>query len=237
MNSDALRTQIRQTIAAINPLDAVEADAAASVLAWIDSGAPLFRVVKPATPPQHLAVYFALLDDSDRSLMLVDHVKSQAVLLAGGHVDDQEDPRVSVVREADEELRLDAKFHDVAGDRPLFLSVTQTRGQDSHIDVTLWFVLAASRHQQLEADADEITAINWLPLDSTNWTAEHFDPHMARFVAKLTAALDVQPSTSERLRIDEEGDGMVHVRGHHLQGEVGVLVPDALIHVRENKPN
>jgi 8-oxo-dGTP pyrophosphatase MutT (NUDIX family) len=69
--------------------------------------------------------------------MLVDHVKSQAVLLASGHVDDQEDPRVSVVREADEELRLDAKFHDVAGDRPLFLSVTQTRGQDSHIDVTL----------------------------------------------------------------------------------------------------
>jgi len=46
----------------------------------------------------------------------------------------------------------------------------------------------------LEADADEFTAINWLPLDSTDWTAEHFDPHMARFVAKLVAALD--PSSS-----------------------------------------
>jgi 8-oxo-dGTP diphosphatase len=191
------RQSIRDLAAGVIPADSIEADQQAQILAWIDSGAPLFRVVKPATPPQHLAVYFALFDDSDRSIMLVDHVKSQAVLLAGGHVDDQEDPRVSVVREADEELRLDAKFHDVAGDRPLFLSVTQTRGQDSHTDVTLWFVVAASRHQQLEADADEFTAINWLPLDSTNWTAEHFDPHMARFVAKLIAALDVQRSTSE----------------------------------------
>jgi 8-oxo-dGTP diphosphatase len=190
------RQIVRDLAAGVIPADSVEAEQQAQILAWIDSGAPLFRLVKPATLPQHLAVYFALLDDSDRSLMLVDHVKSQAVLLAGGHVDDQEDPRVSVAREADEELRLNAKFHDVAGDRPPFLSVTQTRGRDSHTDVTLWFVLAASRHQRLEADADEFTAIDWLPLDSTDWTAEHFDPHMARFVGKLIAALSVQPSTS-----------------------------------------
>lgn len=188
------RQIIRDLAADVIPAESIEADQQAQILAWVDSGAPLFRIAKPATPPQHLAVYFALLDDTDRSLLLVDHVKSQAVLLTGGHVDDQEDPRVSVVREADEELRLDAKFHDVAGDLPLFLSVTQTRGPDSHTDVTLWFVLAASRHQQLEPDADEFTAINWLPLDSTDWTAAHFDPHMARFVAKLIAALNVLPS-------------------------------------------
>jgi len=191
------RQIIRDLAAGVIPADSIEAEQQAQILAWIDSGAPLFRVVKPATPPQHLAVYFALLDDSDRSLMLVDHVKAQAVLLTGGHVDDQEDPRVSVVREAEEELRLAAKFHNVAGDRPLFLSVTRTRGQDSHIDVTLWFILAASRHQQFEADAVEFTAVNWLPLEGTDWTAENFDPHMARFVAKLIAELGVQAPTSE----------------------------------------
>lgn len=197
----ALATEPRQIVrdlaADVIPAESIEADQQAQILAWVDSGAPLFRIAKPATPAQHLAVYFALLDDTDRSLLLVDHVKSQAVLLTGGHVDDQEDPRVSVVREADEELRLDARFHDVAGDRPLFLSVTQTRGPDSHTDVTLWFVLAASRHQKLEPDADEFTGINWLPLDSTDWTAAHFDPHMARFVAKLIASLNVLPSTSK----------------------------------------
>jgi 8-oxo-dGTP diphosphatase len=187
---DPPRQTVRLLAAEVVPADETEATQQQQILAWIDSGAPLFRTVKPATPPQHLAVYFALLDDADRSVMLVDHVKSQSVLLAGGHVDDLEDPRISVLREAEEELRIAAKFHDIAGDRPFFLSVTRTRGQDTHTDVTLWFVLAASRHQQLQPDPDEFTAVHWLPLDSTDWTAERFDPHMARFASKLIAALD-----------------------------------------------
>lgn len=189
-DEDPARQTVRQLAAGVIPVDEAEAAQQRQVLAWIDSGAPLFRTVKPATPPQHLVVYFALLDDADRSVMLVDHVKSQSVLFAGGHVDDREDPRVSVLREADEELRIAAEFHDIAGDRPFFVSVTQTRGAHTHTDVTLWFVLAASRHWRIEPDGVEFTAVRWLPLDSTDWTAEHFDPHMARFATKLIAALD-----------------------------------------------
>jgi 8-oxo-dGTP diphosphatase len=187
---DPPRQTVRQLAAGVTPADETEAAQQHQILEWIDSGAPLFRTIKPATPPQHLAVYFALLDDADRSVMLVEHVKSQSVLFAGGHVDDMEDPRVTVLREAEEELRIAAKFHDVAGDRPFFLSVTQTRGQDTHTDVTFWFVLAASRHQQFQPDAGEFTAVHWLSLDNTDWTAERFDPHMARFATKLIAALD-----------------------------------------------
>jgi 8-oxo-dGTP diphosphatase len=148
------------------PADETEAAQQQQILEWVDSGVPLFRTVKPATPPQHLAVYFALLDDADRSVMLVDHVKSRSVLFAGGHVDDMEDPRISVLREAEEELRIAAKFHDIAGDRPFFLSVTQTRAPNTHTDVTFWFVLAASRHQQIEPERGEFTAVHWLPLEA-----------------------------------------------------------------------
>jgi 8-oxo-dGTP diphosphatase len=88
------RQIIRDLAAAVIPANATEAAQQIQILEWIESGAPLFRVVKPSTPPQHLAVYFALLDDSDRSIMLVDHAKSQSVLFAGGHVHDMEDPRV-----------------------------------------------------------------------------------------------------------------------------------------------
>jgi 8-oxo-dGTP pyrophosphatase MutT (NUDIX family) len=106
----------------------------------------------PVTPPQHLAVYFALLDEADRSLMLVDHLKAGCWLLPGGHVDDGEDPRTTVVREAQEELGIDVHFHERLGDHPFFLSVTRTRGPHTHIDVTMWFVPHGDRSRAVTPD-------------------------------------------------------------------------------------
>jgi hypothetical protein len=42
----------------------------------------------------------------------------------------------------------------------------------------------------LSTSPGELTAVHWLSLDNTDWTAERFDPHMARFATKLIAALD-----------------------------------------------
>jgi 8-oxo-dGTP pyrophosphatase MutT (NUDIX family) len=146
--------------------------------------------VPPVTPPQHLAVYFALLDERDRSLMLVDHIKAGCWLLPGGHVDDGEDPRTTVVREAQEELGIDVRFHERLGDHPFFLSVTKTRGPHTHSDVTMWFVLHGDRGQVVTPDPGEFRGVGWFGLDEpVDWTADHFDPHMARFVTKLSAAL------------------------------------------------
>jgi 8-oxo-dGTP pyrophosphatase MutT (NUDIX family) len=80
----------------------------AAILSWIDSGAPLFRVAKPATPLVHLRMYFALVDDNANSVMLADHVKARAWLLPGGHVAAGEYPRWSVEREAFEDARDEA---------------------------------------------------------------------------------------------------------------------------------
>jgi 8-oxo-dGTP diphosphatase len=189
VSHNASRQTVRDLVDGVVALDDIEAEQRTWILAWIDEGQPLFRVTPPVDPPQHLAVYFALFDDAERSLMLVDHKKANAWLLAGGHVDPDEDPRWTVVREAEEELRLAAKFHDVTGDAPLFLSITTTRGLHSHVDVTLWFVLKASRLERFEPDPGEFNATHWFPLAETDWTADHFDPHMARFVAKLRARL------------------------------------------------
>ncbi|MGH3830639.1 MAG: NUDIX domain-containing protein [Pseudonocardiaceae bacterium] len=62
----------------------------------------------------------------------MDHVKAGLWLFPGGHVDDGEDPRLTVLREAAEELRIDGVFHPWFGDDPLFLTVTKTRGEHSH---------------------------------------------------------------------------------------------------------
>lgn len=186
------RSAVNELVGRVVACDTREADDQVEIVRWVSSGAPLFRLQPPAVPPQHLAVYFALLDEENRSVMLVDHVKAGCWLLPGGHVDDGEDPRTTVIREAEEELGIVATFHDrLGGGDPFFLSVTQTRGPHSHTDVTLWFVLAADRGAEIRPDPREFRGLGWFGLDEPiQWDAATFDPQMHRFVAKLSTALD-----------------------------------------------
>jgi len=62
-------------------------------LAWIDSGAPLWRTEAPATPDPHLVTYFLPFDAARDRLLLVDHRKAGLWLPPGGHVEPGEDPR------------------------------------------------------------------------------------------------------------------------------------------------
>ena len=190
MTSDALRTQIRQTIATIDPLDAVEAAAAASVLAWIDSGAPLFRDHGPV-PPRHLAVYFAILDDTRRTVAQVDHIKAGAWVFPGGHVD-TEPPAAAVLRETREELAVLAHFHPAFGDRPLLLTESSTRPPGEHVDVTLWYVLQGSEDVPLAGDPAEFHGIRWVGInDPDEWVDSCYAPdQVRRFLTKLRRALD-----------------------------------------------
>ncbi|WP_198152980.1 NUDIX domain-containing protein [Pseudofrankia sp. DC12] len=177
-------------VVGVTPLDEHEALDRAATLRWVRSGAPLFRVARPATPDKHLCVYSALFDEARRSVLLVDHVKAGLWLFPGGHVDDGEDPRAAVLREAAEELRISGTFHPRFGDEPLFLTVTRTRGEHSHTDVSFWFVLAADQDMRIEADPREANGVRWLHLDDpSQWANDWFDPHMDRFRAKLLARL------------------------------------------------
>ncbi|MGH3875049.1 MAG: NUDIX hydrolase [Pseudonocardiaceae bacterium] len=184
------RDVVHDLVVGVAPLDEREAQDRITTLQWIQSGAPLFRIARPATPDKHLCVYFALFDDARRSVLLVDHVKAGLWLFPGGHVDDGEDPRTTVLREAAEELRIDGEFHSRFGDEPLFLTVTKTRGEHSHTDVSFWFVLAADQDMQIEADPREANEVRWFVLDDpAEWAHDRFDPHMARFCDKLLARL------------------------------------------------
>jgi 8-oxo-dGTP diphosphatase len=188
----APRSVVRDLVAGVCPHDFREERDQKWILDWIDSGAELFRLAKPATPPQHLAVYAALLDDESGSLLYVHHAKARAFLMPGGHVDDGEDPRRTVIRELDEELRYVPPFHRAFGQDPYFVSVCQTRGQDSHTDVTLWFAFAASRTAPITPDPAEFSQVRWFPLDEPT-DDQRFGPDVSRAVAKLSAALDKCP--------------------------------------------
>ncbi len=174
-----MRDRIRQEIDGIEPVDAVEASHRADALAWVDSGAGLIRVEKPAMPPKHLVSYVAVI--RGESILLVDHKNAQRWLPPGGHVEQDEHPRLTAQRELKEELGISV-LHPISA--PLFLTCTETVGlTGGHMDVSLWYVVSANAEQELIYDASEFESARWFEFDQV---PERTDPHLMRFLGKLS---------------------------------------------------
>jgi 8-oxo-dGTP diphosphatase len=174
-----MRGAIRNEVAAIRPLDALEASHRDDALAWIDSGADLCRLAKPATPPKHLVSYFAVI--ADQQILLVDHRLADLWLPTGGHVEPGEHPRDAVRRELREELGI-VPDHEV--EEPLMITCTTTVGETAgHTDVSLWYVVRVSRKQELHYDVSEFAGVRWFSWDDV--PAHRADPHLPRFLRKL----------------------------------------------------
>lgn len=175
-----MRDLIRAELAAIEPLDALEHDHLFHALAWLDSGADLCRVAKPATPPTHLVSYFAVVD-ADR-ILLVDHRNAGLWLPTGGHVEVGEHPRATVARELEEELGFRAN-HDI--EAPVMVTCSTTVGLTAgHTDVSLWYVVHARCTQALTFDEGEFAAVRWFAFSDIPF--ERSDPHLRRFIHKLS---------------------------------------------------
>jgi 8-oxo-dGTP diphosphatase len=181
LNPARIRAAIRDEVASIQPLDELEETHRTDALAWIDSGAPLFRTAKPATPPKHLVSYIAVIDGGD--ILLVDHKSAQLWLPPGGHVEPGEHPRETVVRELFEELGLVAK-HDIT--EPLMVTCTTTVGLAAgHDDVSLWYVVTVDQSQNIQFDQQEFTRVKWFSYPDV--PIHRSDPYLGRFLAKLGA--------------------------------------------------
>ena len=191
-----MRSAIREEVASIEPFDALERAHCEDALAWIDSGAELCRIQKPATPPKHLVSYFVLVDHD--YVLLVDHKNAQLWLPSGGHVEPGEHPRTTVVRELGEELGLELSE---APGSPLMLTASETVGViASHTDVSLWYVIDADRRHALKFDREEFHSVHWFhfaeaPISRTN-------PHLLRFLGKLALT---RRSTRSRARTRPPG--------------------------------
>ncbi len=176
-----MRQQIRNEFSSIAPFDELEQAHITDAIAWVDSGAQLCRVAKPAVPPKHLVSYFVVVDAGH--VLLVDHRNAQRWLPTGGHVEQGEHPRTTVIRELEEELGL-AATHIIA--EPLMLTTTTTVGLTAgHTDVSLWYIVRVNRNQEIKFDEQEFNEVRWFPFDDV--PLERTDPHMQRFLDKLRA--------------------------------------------------
>ncbi|HET7152394.1 MAG TPA: NUDIX hydrolase [Candidatus Kapabacteria bacterium] len=185
--SEQNRQIVLDAVSVIEPLDELEAAHKAEVLAWIPSGALLYRIAKPADPPKHLVSYFVLVDSDNNSVLLVDHINAQKWLPTGGHVELNEDPKTTVEREVQEELGIAARFTPQIKDKPLFITSTQTVGLTAgHIDISLWYVLEGSKGETFNYDKNEFADVKWFTFKEILETEpSRMDPHMHRFVNKL----------------------------------------------------
>jgi 8-oxo-dGTP pyrophosphatase MutT (NUDIX family) len=188
-----MRSAVREEVASIDPFDRLERAHCEDALAWIDSGAELCRVQKPATPPKHLVSYFALVDHDH--VLLVDHKNAQLWLPSGGHVEPGEHPRATVARELREELGLE--LPDAPG-APLMLTSTETVGATAgHTDVSLWYVIDADRGLPLTVDAQEFHSVRWFHFSEEQ--VSRSDPLLARFLAKLDLTFhSIRPRAKSR---------------------------------------
>jgi 8-oxo-dGTP diphosphatase len=178
-----MRALIRQEIDQILAVDAMETTHQGDALAWVDSGAALFRIEKPAMPPKHLVSYVAVIHAE--KILLVDHKNAQRWLPPGGHVEQDEHPRSTARRELKEELGISAS-HEIGA--PLFVTCTETVGlTGGHVDVSLWYVVTADSRQQLVYDDSEFESARWFPFDQI--PVGRTDPHLPRFLGKLRRQL------------------------------------------------
>lgn len=183
------REAIADTVALIEPVDAVEASHRSIVLGWIESGAELYRLVPPDQPPMHLVSYFVPFDAAEGSVLLTAHRKSGLVLPPGGHCEAGELPWQTVRRECVEELGIPAVALPWLGSEPLFVTVTETQGSTvrRHTDVSLWYLIELGRaDRRLRPDPREFHSVQWVSFDELlAEPTEHLDPHMHRFARKL----------------------------------------------------
>lgn len=187
--------ELLKLVQGIQPHDDRERQDLGDTLAWMASGAPLYRQGGPATPERHLVAYCAVVTATADRTFLLEHIKSGRWLPPGGHVDIDEDPFDAARRELQEET---GALLPPLANTPLFCTVTETVGAmvPTHTDVSLWYAFVADAGETFELDVAECAHGRWFAaaeLDHLTTT-----PDLARFMDKLNATLIAPTRGTER---------------------------------------
>lgn len=226
LEEQSVVAKISEIIASIAPIDVLEKRHIQDSLAWIQSGAPIFRIAKPYIPDKHLVVYFVLFDPAALKVLLVEHKNAGLWLPPGGHVEVDEDPIDTVKRECLEELGVHANF---LYPTPIFLTSTLTVGLTAgHTDVSLWYVLKGCHTDNYCFDDAEFYKVQWFNLTDIPYTQT--DPHMRRFIDKLLQyESQIVKIHCQEPWFSEIKHGRKTVEGRKLSSKYANLKPDQIV--------
>jgi 8-oxo-dGTP pyrophosphatase MutT (NUDIX family) len=188
--NNSIRQQIKNLITAITPFDEIEQNHIQDTLNWIDSDVEIFRIEKPATPLKHLVTFTVFVDPIAKKVLLLEHKKALLLLPNGGHVDKDELPFNTALRELKEEMHEEGTFL-FDPQRPFFIDQMVTVGLTAgHTDVTLWYVFQRDSNKpindQLPEFQREFDKYYWLTFDEIlHIDIKKLNANMHRFVRKL----------------------------------------------------
>jgi len=172
-----MRNELKEMILSIEDNNPKEIDDINDVVKWIDSDVKIYREAKPNTPNKHLSTFFVVINKDKNKIVLVHHKLAKAWVPAGGHVEIDEDPLVTVSREAKEELGIEAEF---VTEKPIFLNSKEVG--ENHIDVNLWFALIYDENKYMKYDDLEFHDVRWFDFDNL---PENSEINLPRFLEKL----------------------------------------------------
>jgi 8-oxo-dGTP pyrophosphatase MutT (NUDIX family) len=155
--SDALRDEVRRSVAEHEPIDDVEGDMIADFLTQFDA---LPNPFDEAAGPTH--VTGSAIVTGRRGVVLVKHKRFRIWLQPGGHIDPGESPADAALREAEEETGLEVRF---AGGRPRLVHVDVHPGPRGHTHLDLRFLVEAGDAEPAPGP-DESQDVAWFDWDA-----------------------------------------------------------------------
>ena len=186
-----IKNEIISLIQKVCPFDEIEKEHIKDTINWISSDTNIFRTRKPATPIKHLVCYTVLCDNKKQKVLLLEHKQAELFLPSGGHVEKNEMPYETVIRELREELGIEAKFVLKEWKIPFFVTQVETVGKTAgHTDVDLWYLLEENSENQINKDSQdfekEFGEFGWYTFkEILDMPLNVLDPNMHRIVKKI----------------------------------------------------
>lgn len=104
-------------------------------------------LTKKENPKSHFCAYFAAYDSEAKEVFIGHHKKSELWLFNGGHIDENETTKESLIREIGEEWGLDGNNFQI--NSPAFFTITQIDNptkQPCNFHFDLWCFLAIDKN-------------------------------------------------------------------------------------------
>lgn len=115
-------------------------------------------------PISHFGVYFLPIDPGLKQIFLVHHKKSNLWLSPGGHMEKNELPRETLIREAMEELGLRIQPSEI--NPPFLLTITPINNAGyacrEHFDI--WYLIKIKRKGDVLVNLSEFHNSEWLDI-------------------------------------------------------------------------
>jgi 8-oxo-dGTP pyrophosphatase MutT (NUDIX family) len=120
---------------------------------------------RPENPTHHFGAFAVPIHKPTKQILLVHHKKANSWIPPGGHLEKDEEPITTVIREFQEELNYQINTNQIK----LFdisIKHVQNPGEKCQVHYDLWYVVTMNKPNNFTFDKKEFYAIKWVPFSA-----------------------------------------------------------------------